>query len=245
MLVVESPAAALKLLTLGRELLGDAISAFELMHRQGMDFLAEKLPDVRRPWDTPPEWCVLVEVGLSAGQNPTEALETLFVAGAEQALVSDGIIAQSQAQSDDFWSVREHIPEANRRIGAISSHDISVPLGALAEFITQANARIKALGDFRINCFGHVGDGNLHFNVFPVQGKTKADHLAERDGIKQAVHDLVHELGGSVSAEHGIGRLKVGDLERYGDPVKLAAMRAIKAALDPAGIMNPGAVLRG
>ena len=160
-------------------------------------------------------------------------------------MVSDGIIAQSQAQSDDFWSVREHIPEANRRIGAISSHDISVPLGALAEFITQANARIKALGDFRINCFGHVGDGNLHFNVFPVQGKTKADHLAERDGIKQAVHDLVHELGGSVSAEHGIGRLKVGDLERYGDPVKLAAMRAIKAALDPAGIMNPGAVLRG
>ncbi len=245
MLVVHSPAAALKLLTLGRDLLGDSISAFELMHRQGMEFLAETLPDIRRPWATAPEWCVLVEVGVSAGQDPTDALEQLFVAGAEADLVSDGIIAQSQGQSDDFWAVREHIPEANRRIGSISSHDISVPLGALAEFITKADARINAIGDFRINCFGHVGDGNLHYNVFPVPGKTKADHLAERAQIKRAVHDLVHELGGSVSAEHGIGRLKVDDLERYGDPVKLAAMRAIKAALDPVGIMNPGAVLRG
>ena len=245
MLVVDSPAAALKLLTLGRDLLGESISAFELIHRQGMDFLAEKLPDIRRPWDVPPEWCVLVEVGVTAGQYPTDALERLFVAGAEDGLVSDGIIAQSQAQSDGFWTVREHIPEANRLIGSISSHDISVPLGALAEFITKANARIAALGEFRVNCFGHVGDGNLHYNVFPVPGKTKADHLDERDQIKQAVHDLVHELGGSVSAEHGIGRFKVDDLERYGDPVKLAAMRAIKAALDPAGIMNPGAVLRG
>lgn len=245
MLVVESPAAALKLLTLGRDLLGDSISAFELMHRQGMEFLAEKLPDIRRPWDNPPEWCVLVEVGVTAGQNPTDALERLFVAGAEAELVSDGIIAQSQGQSDDFWTVREHIPEANRRVGSVSSHDISVPLGALAEFITKANARINDIGDFRINCFGHVGDGNLHYNVFPMPGKTKADHLAVREQIKRSVHDLVHELGGSVSAEHGIGRLKVGDLERYGDPAKLAAMRAIKGALDPAGIMNPGAVLRG
>lgn len=245
MLVVDSPAAALKLLTLGRDLLGDGISAFELMHRQGMDFLAETLPDIRRPWVNPPEWCVLVEVGVSAGLEAGGALEQVFVAGAEAGLVSDGIIAQSQGQSEEMWAVREHIPEANRRIGSISSHDISVPLGALAEFITTANARINALGDFRINCFGHVGDGNLHYNVFPVQGKTKADYLEIRGQIKRTVHDLVHELGGSVSAEHGIGRLKAEDLERYGDPVKLAAMRAIKAALDPVGIMNPGAVLRG
>ncbi|MCR8827592.1 FAD-binding oxidoreductase [Pseudosulfitobacter koreensis] len=245
MLVVESPAAALKLLTLGRDVLGEGISAFELMHRQGMEFLAETLPDIRRPWDVAPEWCVLVEVGLPAAQDPVEALEQLFVAGAEADLVSDGIIAQSQTQSDDFWAVREHIPEANRRIGSVSSHDISVPLGALAEFITMADARIHAIGDFRINCFGHVGDGNLHYNVFPVAGESRADHQDKRAQIKRTVHDLVQELGGSVSAEHGIGRLKVDDLERYGDPAKLAAMRAIKTALDPVGIMNPGAVLRG
>ncbi len=244
MIVVESPAAALKLLALGRDVLGEAISAFELMHRQGFEFLAETLPDVRRPWDDAPEWCVLVEVGVSAGLEAGTALEQMFVAGAEAGLVSDGIIAQTQAQSAAFWSVREHIPEANRRIGSISSHDISVPLGALADFIKTADARIADLGAFRINCFGHVGDGNLHYNVFPLPGRSRADHMAERDRIKRIVHDLVHEMGGSVSAEHGVGRLKVEDLERYGDPAKMAAMRAIKSALDPLGIMNPGAVLR-
>jgi FAD/FMN-containing dehydrogenase len=102
---------------------------------------------------------------------------------------------------------------------------------------------LATLGDFRINCFGHLGDGNLHFNVFPAKGQAKEAYLALRGQIKATIHDLVHEMGGSVSAEHGIGRLKVDDLQRYGDPAKLAAMRAIKAALDPAGIMNPGAVL--
>jgi FAD/FMN-containing dehydrogenase len=100
------------------------------------------------------------------------------------------------------------------------------------------------MADFRINCFGHLGDGNLHYNVFPAKGRSRADYLPQREAVKTLVHDLVHQMGGSVSAEHGLGRLKVGDLERYGDPAKLAAMRAIKAALDPQGIMNPGAVLR-
>ena len=99
------------------------------------------------------------------------------------------------------------------------------------------------MGDFRINCFGHVGDGNLHFNIFPVIGKSRQDHLNERDLIKTAIHDLTHELGGSVSAEHGIGRLKVKDLERYSDPAKLSAIHAIKSALDPNGIMNPGVIV--
>jgi FAD/FMN-containing dehydrogenase len=141
--------------------------------------------------------------------------------------------------------VRESIPEANRRVGSVSSHDISVPLGALAGFIQEANQRIEKIGEFRINCFGHVGDGNLHYNVFPQKGRSRKDHLNEREEIKRTVHDLTHELGGSMSAEHGVGRLKVDDLERYGDPIKLASMRAIKTALDPLGIMNPGAVLRG
>jgi FAD/FMN-containing dehydrogenase len=110
-------------------------------------------------------------------------------------------------------------------------------------FIPRATKALATLGDFRINCFGHLGDGNLHFNVFPAKGQAKEAYLALRGQIKATIHDLVHEMGGSVSAEHGIGRLKVDDLQRYGDPAKLAAMRAIKAALDPAGIMNPGAVL--
>ena len=173
-----------------------------------------------------------------------EALETLFEHAAENDLSTDGVIAQSDQQASDLWAVREQIPEANRRIGSVSSHDISVPLGCLPDFITQAEQSIARLGDFRINCFGHVGDGNLHFNAFPAKGASVFDYSNSRDVVKQAVHDLVHDMGGSVSAEHGIGRFKVDDLERYGDPVKLSAMRAIKAALDPHGIMNPGAVLR-
>jgi FAD/FMN-containing dehydrogenase len=136
------------------------------------------------------------------------------------------------------------IPEANRRIGAIASHDISLPLSEIAAFLPRAGAAIAALGPFRINAFGHLGDGNLHYNVFPLKGEARDAYLARAEEISRAVHDLVAEHGGSFSAEHGIGRLKVGDLERYGDPAKLAAMRAIKAALDPLGILNPGAVLR-
>jgi FAD/FMN-containing dehydrogenase len=214
------------------------------MHRMGMDFLAETMPEFRQPWSTPPEWTVLIDLGLPRGADPTAALEDLFAAAHEAGLVHDGLIAQSGAQRDAFWALRETIPEANRKIGAISSHDISVPLGAIPDFIAQAGPALARIGDFRINCFGHVGDGNLHYNVFPAPGRSRADHDRDRGAINTCVHDLVHKLGGSVSAEHGVGRLKVGDLERYGDPVKLSAMRAIKVALDPLGILNPGAVLR-
>ena len=168
----------------------------------------------------------------------------LFEAGLARGLVSDGVIAASLAQRHQFWHLRESIPLANRKIGAISSHDISLPLSEIAGFIPRAGAALARLGDWRINCFGHLGDGNLHYNVFPPKGKTRDQYESQREAIKSCVHDLVDALGGSVSAEHGIGRLKVGDLERYGDPAKLAAMRAVKAALDPVGIMNPGAVLR-
>ncbi|MBU2960864.1 FAD-binding oxidoreductase [Citreicella sp. C3M06] len=241
---VAEPKAALALLALARGQLGEGISAFELISRQGLAFQRETLPDLRHPWESPPEWCVLIELGLARGLDPAGALETLFEAGLEAGLVSDGIVAQSEQQRQDFWAIRERMPEANRLVGAISSHDISVPLSLVPEFIDRGGPMIATIGDFRINCFGHLGDGNLHYNVFPLRGRSKHDHAHQRDDIKRAVHDLVHEMGGSVSAEHGIGRLKTGDLERYGDPAKLAAMRAIKAALDPSGIMNPGAVLR-
>ncbi|ANT61855.1 hydroxyacid dehydrogenase [Salipiger sp. CCB-MM3] len=244
LLAVESPAAALDLLALARQQLGEMVSAFELIGRMSFDFLAEALPGLRQPWPEAPAWCVLVDLGLAQGMNPETALETLFAAGMEAGLVSDGLVAQSQAQAQQFWDIRERIPEANRHIGAIASHDVSLPLSALPEFIETGLDRLARLGDFRVNCFGHLGDGNLHYNVFPPKGRKKQEYESQRADVQRCVHDLVHEMGGSVSAEHGIGRLKVPDLERYSDPAKLAAMRTIKAALDPAGIMNPGAVLR-
>ncbi len=244
LLVVNSPAAALDLLGLARDQLGEMISAFELIDGQGFDFLAETMPEVRLPFVEAPEWCVLIELGLAADMDPSGALETLFAEASEAGLVTDGLIGQSAGQSADFWNIRESLPEANRRIGSVSSHDISVPLGAIPEYIKSAGEQIGKIGEFRINCFGHVGDGNLHYNVFPMPGKSRADHENQRDAIKRCVHDLVHSMGGAISAEHGIGRMKVDDLERYGDPAKLSAMRAIKSALDPLGIMNPGAVIR-
>ena len=243
-LVVPGPAAALELLALAQARLGAGISAFELINIRGLEFLTETMPEVRQPFAAMPEWMVLVDLGLGQGQSVPDALAGLFEAGQAKGLVTDGVIAQSLAERDQFWALRESIPLANRKIGAISSHDISLPLGEIAGFIPRAGAALARLGDWRINCFGHLGDGNLHYNVFPIKGKTRSDFDGQREAIKTCVHDLVNELGGSVSAEHGIGRLKVGDLERYGDPVKLRAMRAIKAALDPNGIMNPGAVLR-
>ena len=241
LMAVRDPAAAIDLLNLARDRIGEGVSAFELIGRTGLDFLAETMPEVRLPLDRP-DWSVLIDLGMTG--DPAEALESLFAEAHERGLVTDGVIAQSEAQRRDFWTLRESIPEANRRIGSVSSHDISVPIAAIPKFIAEGPGTIAEIGDFRINCFGHVGDGNLHYNVFPLPGRARADHDEQRDAIKTAIHDLVHAFHGSVSAEHGVGRLKVGDLERYGDPAKLAAMRAIKAALDPAGILNPGAVLR-
>lgn len=244
MMAVKSPAAALELLAMAGELIGEGVSAFEIMHRQGFDFLAEVGPEFQSPFDETPEWVVLIDVGLAAGLSPETALESLFEAGFEAGLVTDGAIAQNNAQRNAFWHIRETIPEANRRIGSVSSHDISIPLSVIPSFIERGAQALSQVGDFRVNCFGHLGDGNLHYNVFPAKGRNRADYEAERPAVKRVVHDLVHSMEGSVSAEHGIGRLKVADLEKYGDPAKLAMLRAIKDALDPLGIMNPGAVLR-
>ncbi|ARC88649.1 FAD-binding oxidoreductase [Rhodovulum sp. MB263] len=244
LLAVRDPAAALTLLAMARDRVAEGVSAFELIHRAGLDFLAETLPDLRRPFADPPEWMVLIELGLGAGQDPGAALEDLFAAAFEAGLVPDGLVARSEAQRQDFWAMREAIPLANRRIGAIASHDIALPLSAIPDFIATAGPALARIGRFRINCFGHLGDGNLHYNVFPLPGETRADHEARREAITRCVHDLVARFEGSISAEHGIGRLKVAELAHYGDPTRLAVMRAIKAALDPAGIMNPGAVLR-
>jgi FAD/FMN-containing dehydrogenase len=243
LLAVPSPAAALDLLALCGDRAAGLVSGFELIHRMGFAFLEETGFDLRVPLDPVPEWVVLLELELPSGLEPEVTMAGLYGAGAEAGLVTDGVIATSEAQAAGLWALRETIPLANRKVGAVSSHDISLPLSAIPGFIAEAPRAIATLGTFRVNCFGHLGDGNLHWNVFPTRGHAKGEHEAVRDEVKRAVHDLVHSLGGSVAAEHGVGRLKVADLARYADPGKLAAMRAIKAALDPVGIMNPGAVL--
>ncbi len=240
---VVSPAAALDLLSRLREAAGETISAFELMSGVGMDFLTETLPDVRQPFATPPAWSVLVELATPGGLDPQAILEEVFADALERGLVTDGLIASSGAQRDAFWNVRETIPEANRLIGAVASHDISVPLSELPAFVETTTRELARFGAVRVNAFGHLGDGNLHYNVFPAKGHSAKEFKADAPEMTRLVHDAVTACGGSFSAEHGIGRLKTGELAHYGDPAKLAAMRAIKAALDPLGILNPGVVL--
>ncbi|WP_287886275.1 MULTISPECIES: FAD-binding oxidoreductase [Paracoccus] len=241
MLQVPSPEAALTLLALAEGRMAGGVTAFELIGGQGLAFLAEVLPEIRQPLPGV-EWSVLVEVGLPEGMAPDAALEGLLMDAMERGLVTDGVIAQSGAQAAGLWHLREHIPEANRRIGAVASHDISLPLSEIAGFIRDAGAALSGEG-VRINCFGHLGDGNLHYNLFPAPGRHRADYDDRRKALSERVHGMVVARGGSFSAEHGVGRLKTGDLARWGDPARLAAMRVIKAALDPLGIMNPGAVL--
>ena len=242
---VASPAAALALLALAEARLPGLVSAFELIAGIGLRFLAEVGPAVRAPFATVPDWMVLIDLGLPEGIDPQAALAAIFADGEAEGLCDDAVVAVNAAQRSAFWALREAIPEANRRIGPVSSHDISLPLSEVAGFIDACGPALARIGAFRINAFGHLGDGNLHYNVFPAPGSSRAQDGALREAVKTCVYDMVQARGGSFSAEHGIGRLKVEDLERYGDPAKLAAMRAIKAALDPQGILNPGAVLRG
>ena len=243
MLVVESPQAALTLLSLAQARMAGGVTAFELISGQGLRFLDAAFPDLRQPFTDRPDWLVLIEVGLPAGLSADEALEALFTDAAEAGLVSDGVIAQSGQQAAELWAIRETIPDANRHVGAIASHDISLPLSEIARFIRDASAMLAGMAELRINCFGHLGDGNLHFNLFPSEGRTRDAYDAIRRDLSRAVHEMVVARGGSFSAEHGVGRLKAAELAEWGDPARLAAMRAIKDALDPAGIMNPGVIL--
>ena len=241
LIVVPDPAAALALLARAQARVGAGLTAFELIGGQGLRFLAETGCPARVPLDPVPDWSVLIDLGLGPGADPAAELAALYEAAEAEGLVTGGVIASSGAQRATLWEMREQIPEANKRIGAISSHDISLPLTAISDFLRRAPEVVARLGAFRINAFGHLGDGNLHFNIFPPAGRARSDYPAEmRETVATALYDLVAEYDGSFSAEHGIGRLKTADLARYGDPAKLAAMRAIKAALDPLGIMNPG-----
>ena len=238
-----SPQAALTLLAMLQDRAGEVVSAYELLAGNGLTFLAETHPSTRQPFTEPPDWSVLVEVGTGTSTDAAATLEEWFVEGFERGLITDGLVASSEKQKDEFWAVRETLPEANRTIGAVASHDISLPLSEIPDFIDEADAAIHELSpEIRINAFGHLGDGNLHYNAFPPTGASASEFRHLSADITQRVLDLVAARDGSFSAEHGIGRLKREDLVRYGDPTKLEAMRTIKAALDPKGIMNPGAV---
>lgn len=242
--VVRDPSAAAELLVRMQAALDGLVSAFELMSGEGFEFLHETMPEVRTPFEGAPDWTVLAEVGSGADADMDRRMAAVLEQALEDGLIEDVILAQSAAQRDAFWTVRESIPAANKRIGAISSHDISIPQDRIAAFIEEGRAALKRFGDVRLNCFGHLGDGNLHYNVYPPKGQAKADWAHLKRDVMDVIHALVHQYDGSISAEHGIGRLKADDLHTYGDPAKLAAMRAIKDALDPKGIMNPDVILK-
>ncbi len=233
---VPSPEAALGLLHALEGVL--EVTGFELIHRTGFDFLAETGFSLKPPLQA--HWTVLLEISGAHGLG--EVLEEALAGALEAGMATDAVIAQNEAQRVHFWALRETIPEANKRIGSISSHDISVPVSEVPAFIKRARKAVPPA--LRINCFGHMGDGNLHYNIFPPKGKNRNDYASQRADIARGIFDIVAEFGGSFSAEHGVGRLKVDDLARYGDAGRLTAMRRIKTALDPVGIMNPGAVLR-
>lgn len=244
MAIVPSPEDAVKLLGVMQSKLDGLVSSFELINGMGLDFLAEKMPDLRLPFTPHPTWMVLLEVTGGEGAELEKRIMSALEQAIESGLVEDVLIAQNVQQRQDFWQVRENIPIANKAVGSISSHDISVPISAIPAFIDAGSKAIARLGEYRINCFGHVGDGNLHYNVYPLKGQSNQGLGNLRKAVKDVVYELVHEFGGSFSAEHGIGRLKIDDLEKYGDPAKLAMMRQIKTAFDPNGIMNPGVIVR-
>lgn len=235
-----SPAAALDLLGRLRDGLGDVVESFELIPHAGLDLVVGH--GLRAPLGHDHPWHVLVELNsVRADAGLAEAL--LDVLGA--AAVGDAVIAQNEAQAAALWALRETLPEAERRDGVAVKHDIAVPVAAMPGFIAAATPRIESgWPGARVLAFGHLGDGNVHFNVrAPADGDKAAWVAANGTAITCAVNDLVVAAHGSIAAEHGIGSVKRAELARVGDAAKLAAMRAVKAALDPLGIMNPGKIV--
>ena len=244
LLFVKSPKDALAVLNITKDFVSEGLSAFELLSGQGFSFIQEAMPKVQLPFSKIPDWAILIQLGFGSARSAENSMIKLYEKICCQKLVYDGVLAKSQKESDALWKLRETIPEANRRIGAIASHDLSLPLSEISTFIDRAQVELSSIGRFRVNCFGHLGDGNLHFNIFPETGKTKDQYSSQRDVIESTVHDLTAEFKGSVSAEHGIGRSKVKDLIKYSSPVKLDHMRKLKVVFDPNGIMNPGVIIK-
>ncbi|CAN7531170.1 FAD-binding oxidoreductase [Bosea sp. LjRoot237] len=243
-LAVPDPEAALSLLNKAKASAGGTLTTFEIMPRIGLDFVVRHASGARDPLSEPSPWYVLMEVSAQAEAGLSEAVEAFLGEALEEGLVTDAVLAGSLGQRADLWKLREMLSEVQTHEGGSIKHDISVPLHATPEFLKRATARVEAMvPGCRPVPFGHLGDGNIHFNVSQPIGADKAAYLAGWSAMNEAVHAIVTELKGSISAEHGIGRLKRSLLPGVKDPVELDLMRTVKAALDPKGVLNPGSVL--
>jgi FAD/FMN-containing dehydrogenase len=243
---VQDVRAAVELLAELREESGDSVSSFELIPRIGVDLTTIHIDGVTDPLSEIYPWYVLCELTSSRFVDTLDAvLEGVLSGAMERRAVLDAALAQNERERESFWRLRETIPEAQRLDGASLKHDVSVPIAVLPEFVERASAWVEEnVPEGRLVAYGHVGDGNLHFNLNQAPDVDVAAFLAREPHMKRAIHDLVHEFGGSFSAEHGIGRLKVEELERYAQPAELELMRAVKRAFDPNGILNPGKIFR-
>jgi FAD/FMN-containing dehydrogenase len=243
---LKSPADAVKLLGHMKSRLGERISAFELMQRSIIDFLIDGVPGHEDPLEGTHPWYVLCEVsGQGAPGSLSEPFTAALAEAMEDGLVDDAVIASSGAQSAHFWKMREDMAEAQKHAGVGIKHDVSVPLSKIPEFLATTSATLeRAYPGLRHCAFGHVGDGNLHFNPVAPIDWSRGHFAKEREAINRIVHDNVVALGGSISAEHGIGRLRLDENMHYKSPVEIELMRSIKITLDPKNIMNPGKVIR-
>lgn len=242
---VPTPQAAVELLAYLRANTGDGLSTFELIPRFALELVLRYIPDTSDPLSERSDWYVLLEA-TTARADPqwSTVIETALGVAMERGHLTDAAIAQSGAQREQFWRLRERIPEAQTRLGPSLKHDISVTTTQLPAFIREGTQLMQQLiPNVRAVTYGHLGDGNLHFNASIPDGGDAAEFAQRGAALERAIHDLVARYGGSFSAEHGIGQLKRGELERYKSPVALDVMRAIKHALDPRGIMNPGKVV--
>jgi len=244
---MRDPEAAVSLLDLMRTASGDRVSSFELIPRIGVELTVRHIPGVADPLDSPAEWYVLCEVSSSSAAEPLEALlEQTLAQAHERGWLIDASVATNERERQSFWRLRESIPEAQRKDGASLKHDISVPVSQVPRFIQVAGDWVaRNIPQGVLVAYGHLGDGNLHFNINQRAGSQTFQLQAVEQKARRAIHDLVRDFNGSFSAEHGIGQLKVFELERYAPAVELDLMRAVKKALDPNGVMNPGKVLRG
>ncbi|MBL8332169.1 MAG: FAD-binding oxidoreductase, partial [Rubrivivax sp.] len=234
------------LLGLARRRLGAGLTGFEMMGRFALDLVARHYPALPAPLPAAP-WTVLLEQSDNEGEAQARArFEALLSEALEQGLVQDAVVAESVAQSRGLWHVRESIPLAQAEEGLNIKHDISVPVSSIPDFVEHTDAELaRAIPGVRLVNFGHLGDGNLHYNVQAPSGLDARRFLAEQEHrVNTLVYDAVQRFGGSISAEHGVGQLKLDELAQRKSPVALALMRRIKQALDPQGRMNPGRVVQ-
>jgi FAD/FMN-containing dehydrogenase len=244
-LAVTSVDAACRLLGRARRESGDQVVSAEYVSRRSLELVLRHVEGAREPLGSPAEHYVLLELASADDDEGLRAkLSRVLATGLEAGEIVDGAIAQSEAQRRALWLLRERVPEAERRDGGSVKHDVSVRIGRIPAFIARAEPALAGVAPHRLSIYGHIGDGNLHFNVLPPAGQGIETFRSESGAaFSTCVHDVAAALDGSFSAEHGVGVLKVGELARYESPAALALMRTLKAALDPNGIMNPGKVL--